>query len=324
MRDNRGDAREALASLYRSLGSGWSCRFDISRTTIGSHTFDNRVYAALLWSGSTGVAGQASYDTSGHTNRMDAMYSRNGLEASAAAQRADAGDAGGIRVQETAQIAQIGVNANGSRLSGSTNSTSSTQVFAGTALVFTPKAVTISAPITNSFAIITKDPKLKDQNIEINRMGDLSEVSLGYWRRAVLRDIQQYNEHRLVVDSASLRDNVQLAHESFLVSPGYRSGHTVEIKVNSLMTVSGRLLLNDSAKAVGLVAGDVVKNDGGVWQTSGLVFFTDENGRFLVEGLTPGTWRVIFHDPAFAPFEFVVKDESEGEINVGDIHVIRK
>jgi outer membrane usher protein len=324
IRDNRGDEREALASLYRGLGSGWSCRIDVSRTAIGSHTFDNRLYAALLWSGSTGLTGQTSYDTRGQTNRVDALYSRNGLEASAAAQHADTGDAGGVRVQETAQIAQVGVNANGSRSSGTANSISSTEVFAGTALVFTPKAVTISAPVTNSFAIITKDPKLKDQNIEINRMGDASEVSLGYWRRAVLRDIQQYNEHRLVVDSASLRDNVQLTHESYLVSPGYRSGHTVEIKVKSLMTVSGRLLLNNSEKAIPLVAGDVVKNDGGTWQASELVFFTDENGRFLLEGLTPGTWRVVFHDSTLAPFEFVVKEESEGEINVGDIHVQRK
>ena len=98
------------------------------------------------------------------------------------------------------------------------------------------------------------------------------------------------------------------------VAAKYRSGFLFKGGLEKLLYVSGRLL-DAAGNPIGLVAGDVFKEDGTLISQT----FTDDTGTFQIYGLTSGTYKIVWPDTIGTTIIRIEGNES-GLVEIVDVY----
>lgn len=207
--------------------------------------------------------------------------------------------------------------------SSETELKTTTQFGLGSAIVWTVDGVAFSRHVSDSFAIVSPTGLSEDSKISIPNGVDGVEKDIFYLKndhKFVFSNLTSYHQNRLQINSTELQSGHHLERESYVLIPKYRSGVYIPLNVQKATLVKGRLI-SSSPEWRSYAYGKILSGDGQLHSSS---FFTDEDGRFVLEGLTPGPYEIELSDPRFKRIKIEVQEVENPEIDLGTIEIEKK
>jgi outer membrane usher protein len=282
---------------------------------------DNELFFSISWfPGGSGHRLGASYDSSQRTStlewsytpidRVDVVNADLSLSRSAPSNSL-LGDLGytGYRFTSNVNRSQVW-----DRNGGST-STQTTTLNLGTALAYADGHAAVTRPITDSFVLLPTHPSLGDQRIEINRSTtETPEARNDMVSPAVLPEIDSYYVNHVVIDAPDLPLGYELGQQIYDVRATYRSGILIPIGTGAVV-LGDAILLSPAGEPLPLQQGTITSLDEP--DRAPIEFFTSRAGRFRVEGLFPGRFKLTLANAPDGAVEFVVPPGSAGLVNLG-------
>ncbi|XBQ15918.1 MAG: fimbria/pilus outer membrane usher protein [Oceanicaulis sp.] len=329
-----GDLRASVSAGFREARDAFD---DVSRYTVAlsrrigpfsanaSYEFtevagadDHRFLISAVWTPRGGnFLGRASYDSVDERYRTELSYlpgyGVGSVSGTLAVESSEAGD----RVLGTARYL-------GNRFTGSashsaiydslgsdvTSQVSSVSVQSG--IAFAGGASAIGPVGQNSFAIIDRGPAVPGARVLINPTERGHRAQTDLLGGAVVPTLRGFAPSRIsaVVDS----DDIELLGNdlSEQVVPGSRTGYRLTIGEKIEVTVMGRAL-NSNGDPIGLSVGSVTPVEGG----PPLDTFTNSTGRFVVENVSPGRYRLALPGEGVAVLS--IGEDARGFVDVGTI-----
>ncbi|WP_044557399.1 fimbria/pilus outer membrane usher protein [Halobacteriovorax marinus] len=187
-----------------------------------------------------------------------------------------------------------------------------------TAFAYLDGKYTVGRPITNSFAILTRDKHLEDEQILISSNGD--NIAKGdLFNNILISKIQPYRYYKVTADSALLSDGLSIEESDFALMPTYKSGSLISLQSKGAMSVFGTIFLPDRTR-VALATFDVLDAKGRVVYGS----FTNRKGRILVEGLEEGEYQVLLrHQDENYVSRFTLPKDKVGFVDIGNLNLTK-
>ncbi|TCM20665.1 outer membrane usher protein [Novosphingobium sp. PhB165] len=164
-----------------------------------------------------------------------------------------------------------------------------TSLRAAFSLAYAGGSVALSRPIYDSFAIVKTHDSLKGAPVYIDPRGDDYVAKSGLFGGAVVPQLSAYSPRLITYDVPGAPAGYDVGTGIIQVRPPYRSGHLIEIGSDYFVTYAGQLLKPDGTP-LALVGGhaiEVSKPD-----RKPVDMFTNRTGRFAVQGLRAGKWRI--------------------------------
>jgi outer membrane usher protein len=233
----------------------------------------------------------ADYDSASGTGRLS--YRRSGgtgVGAYSGFAELEAGPAGaGLNLDASyvANRGELGLS-RFTNLDGNGRSITSLRI--GSAIAFADGAVSVGAPIRDSFAIVTRHRTLAGSEIQVDPSGTGYAASTGALGTALRADLGAYLESTITVQSPDAPPTADLGRGAFRVMPPYRSGYRLQVGSDYSVSVVGRLL-DAAGRPLSLLAGEA-REEGA--NGVAIALFTNAEGRFGATGLKSGRWRIIF------------------------------
>jgi outer membrane usher protein len=209
------------------------------------------------------------------------------------------------------------------RLYGNNNlqgTKSTLQLGLGSAIAWTADGFAISRRISDSFAIVSPKGLSKESNLTIPNGPEQKTLSLINNENFVFSNLSAYQTNYLQLNSTELKAGYRLDRESYLLLPSYRSGVFIKLDIQKSVILTGKL--NSEASEWTKYAYGKIWNSIGELQVS--PFFTDDNGFFVVEGLSTGQYEIELSDPRLKRIPIEVKDTEGTEIDLGTINLEKK
>lgn len=175
--------------------------------------------------------------------------------------------------------------------------------------------VSVSRPITNSFAIVAPDENLKGQKIGLKSNGNRIVEKSGLFNEVTVRDLIPYQYRRLQLDTSKLKEGTSLKEESYIVYPTYKSGHLLLARSSGKIAIKGQLK-NDKGQPLGLIVGEVIGEN-----QQAIPFFTNKNGYFFIEGIGPGNLKFLWGDDRPSEINVTIDKDQSGVIDLGKLVV---
>ncbi len=299
-----------------------NCRVEFSLNKVVSDVEDNRGFVSFYWNEPQGHFSASSfYDSQDKSvnltvNRNNA-YKYDDYRLMASVQNSEAMNTESFSAEYLAQPASVRLEQYSTQQAGNSSNTTSLGINTGFAWVGSHGAFT--QPINDSFVLVEARNLPKNQELIINPSGEKGEAQLGPRNSVVIRDESGYYKYLLNFDSTSLPMGYLLDKEFYGVQPTYRSGILVSLNLKRKVMVKGRLLKSDG-EVLSFAAGDVLNSEGQLVDNS---FFTNKNGGFLIEGLEPGTYKIVTDRPELSSVTVTIQDTEGGVVNLGDIHITK-
>ena len=164
------------------------------------------------------------------------------------------------------------------------------------------------------FVIASRHPTLRDSALALTDGGGEAVARAGWFGPALAPINRAYGLNRFVVVVDPLPPGYDLGAGVVSTFPGYGSGYRMVIGSDASRTVIGVLTGPDGPMA--LISGSIEPVDGDVSGAPRL-FFTNRAGRFVGDGLAPGRYRMVVRGVPIA--EFVIRQEQEGVVDVGEV-----
>jgi len=281
---------------------------------------DNRLFFSISWfpSGSGHRFG-SSYDTTQQSRRLDWSYTSptrvDAVDADLSVTR-DAsndtldGSATYTGYRFTSRVAQSSAVG---RQEGD-GDTRRTSLNFGTALAFAGGHVAVSRPISDSFVLFPRHPALSGQDVEVNPVGEHPAAKSDFLGMAVLPDMASYYQNHVVFDIPDLPLGYELGRQVYDVQPTYRSGTVIPVGTGATVLGDG-VLVDPAGQPLPLEPGRILSLDDP--SRPAVEFFTSRSGRFRVEGLSPGRFRLILDNMPEEAIEFAIPPGSAGRVNIG-------
>lgn len=203
-------------------------------------------------------------------------------------------------------------------LPNSGGTTSRTDLTFGTALVFAQDTFAISRPIHNSFAIVAPRKELRGQKIGVNPQGDTFVSKADLFGPAVVPDLTAYSPRRISVLAPELAEGLSLGQGEFVVKPAYRSGARIRVGQEGTISIEGTLQ-DMQGRPIALQAGDFIPLDKGADEAE--PFFTDRQGRFFVENIKQGEYRIEMYYAPDATAGLTIPAKAKGIVDGGIIQL---
>lgn len=175
----------------------------------------------------------------------------------------------------------------------------------------------MSQPINDSFALVSVPEKSAQKyTLAVNPFNNYNEATVEDGHTTVLPNHTSYYIYQVNLDATSLPMGTLLDKEYYNVQPSYRSGILISAVINQKVMIKGRLMGSNS-EALAYAAGDVYNDKN---QLVDNTFFTSKDGKFYVEGLEPGSYRVEFEQNGLKEISFIVDKNIEGGmLDLGDV-----
>ena len=316
------DGENADLTLYRSFGSGMLASLSFSRRYPVVNNIGNRVFLSFTMNFGRLDTVTATRDSAAGAARLDWRHS--------ASRRVLAVDSGLILTHDRSSDTEEGnLHYRGYRFSADTTGSfaqgrahaapaaASLNLNFGTALAFAGGRVALSRPIADSFVLIAPHPSLSGQAIEVNVNNGVPEAVNGPLGPAVLPELLSYGENAVSLSAPHLPLWTDLGPQPRYVYPPYRSG-TLLIAGTGAVVIRG-LLADTAGRPLPSEPGDLEQLDDTVPQARG--FFTDAAGRFAVEGLKPGRFRLTLRNYPASPFLLTVPPGTSGNADAGTLRL---
>lgn len=181
-------------------------------------------------------------------------------------------------------------------------------------LAFIDGYFALSRPLYDSFVLFVPEKSTGKMSVSfiVNQSNKLITHGL-----PVAASVSSYKNSRLAMDFPEADADVVPTNPQAAVAATYRSGFLFKGGLEKLLYVSGRLL-DAGGNPIGLVAGDVFKEDGTLISQT----FTDDTGTFQIYGLTSGTYKIAWPDTIGTTIIRIEGNES-GLVEIGDVHATR-
>lgn len=194
------------------------------------------------------------------------------------------------------------------------------QIGFGSAFVWTIDGVAFSRHVSDSFAIISPNGLSDSSKLSIPNGTENDIIYLKNDSDFVFSNLTSYHHNRLQFNSTELQVGHHLERESYVLIPKYRSGVYIPLAVQKAVILKGQLVSKVSEWHT-YAYGKIWTADGQLHSSS---FFTDENGKFIIEGLTPGTYEIELSDPRLKRISIDVKEIENTEVDLGTIPLEKK
>lgn len=200
------------------------------------------------------------------------------------------------------------------------SSNSMTTLGVSTALAWVGTDWALSQPINDSFTLISVPNMPKENELIINPDGNQGEGKVGRRQVATLPNQTSYYVYQVNLDSSSLPLGYLLEQEYFNVKPTYRSGILIAAPLIQKVMVKGRML-DSQGQALAFLAGDIYNSANKLVDNT---FFTNKDGKFFIEGLEAGTYKIVTDQIGLKEFTFVVPSPKDAAVlNLGDVVISR-
>nr|BFD65238.1 hypothetical protein HAGR004_02600 [Bdellovibrio sp. HAGR004] len=285
-------------------------RLEIAYNKTMQNKEEDRLLLSFFWNESQGLHSASAYHDSLEKTTNLAVHRHNRYQYddyrwNASLQNSDNKNSRSLSAEYLTQPASIRLDHFNFDQDGQQSNVSSVGLNTGIAWVGNRAAFT--QPISDSFVLIHSDQLDQDQSLIINPTGDRGQAQLGPRKTVVLRDQSAYYRNTLNVDSTSLPVGYLMDQEFYGTQLTYRSGLLLDVKITKKVMVKGQVLL-PSGEPLSYAAGDVFDARGTLVDNS---FFTNKEGRFLIEGLEPGTYKVVTDRAGLEGFMFEVPKQAE-------------
>lgn len=195
-----------------------------------------------------------------------------------------------------------------------------TRINAETALVWAGRQFAVSRPMSGSFAIVKGPSNLDGVLLAVNHAASAGYSEITPMWPAVVPGMSDFSNHAVFVDQTHLPEGYSLRHYQYFVETGYRTGALIELEgEGTAMVVT--TLLGANGKPISLKSGEVVSLKDSA--ATPVVFFTNTEGRTVVEGLREGEYELRFFDESLAPVKIEVPKNSRGLLHLPPITVTR-
>ena len=161
-------------------------------------------------------------------------------------------------------------------------------------LAYADGSVALSRPIYDSFAIVKTHKSLGKAPIYLDPRKDEYTARSGLFGGAVMPELNAHTPRQLSYDAPGAPSGYDLGTGILQFVPPYRSGHVVEIGSDYFISYMGQLL-DARGEPVSLVAGYAYEE--ALPDREPVRMFTNRAGRFAVQGLRPGRWRIEMPTP---------------------------
>lgn len=186
-------------------------------------------------------------------------------------------------------------------------------VSAGGAIAFADGQVAVGRTVTDSFAIVTAHESLSDASVRVKTGDAPARAASDLLGPALVSDIPSYSHSQLPLDVEGAPEGYDLGTGVIDVRPQYKSGYT--IKVGSDYSVLAVGSLEAEGQPLSLLSG--LAREDGVPDPRKVALFTNRGGRFAVEGLKPGRWRIEMLGDTAQCFQLTVPEKTVGIFDAG-------
>lgn len=288
------------------------------------NTTDHQLLLTLNW---YDLPGQSivltSHESSTKTTRLE--WSRNldkklnSFRANGALQRAPTNSLAELNLAQTREKLEFNFqqrSATGTRKNVGVHQSS---LHFGTAFAWTDKGVGMTRPIADSFAMIGEAPganNLDGIEIGINKSADGAQANIKDGDPAILPELQSYTDMPINIDMRNLPVGYSLGPEFVVVRPTYHSGVSVVLDTAKSVMVTGTLKN---------MKGEPLKLHTGIVRVPGrsdraiITFFTDELGRYFIEGIQDPVFQVVLDSEKYSPTEVEVPPNAMGIVSLPDL-----
>lgn len=184
-----------------------------------------------------------------------------------------------------------------------------TTLRAGASLAFADGAVAVSRPIYDSFALFRTHRTLGEAAVYVEPREGAYTARSGMLGGAVTPELSAYSPRTVTFDAPEAPTGYDLGAGVVQVLPPYRSGYLITVGSEYSMSATGQLVTASGAP-LRLQAG--LAFEIGQPDRPGVRMFTNGTGRFAVQGLRPGRWR-IEAGPEGSPFYVIEIPEDAGD-----------
>lgn len=192
---------------------------------------------------------------------------------------------------------------------------SETEARIGMGIGFAGGRLAVGRPVGDSFAVVDLHPSLRGERAWVEQRSGRRIGGLGTLSRTLVPLHNPYMPATLRYNVPDLPPTQSLGEGGSRVVPGMGTGYALRIGTDPTAMVVGRLT-DPSGEGIPLSVGELVGESGRSW-----TYFTNRNGRFVVEGVPPGTYtlRPRGRAPDLPPLVVDVALDSTGRAMLGDI-----
>lgn len=160
-----------------------------------------------------------------------------------------------------------------------------------TGIAFVGNKIGITRPVGESFILVSTEKALEDIPLFINRNKDNYTASTKPFGSAVIPYTQPYRYYPVRIDTRNVPIGVESPNPEYVLLPPFRGGTLLNLSSELNRAVVGKLY--NEKGAMGLVVGYLVsvKNP-----DLKIPFFTNRKGRFLMESLALGNYKVMVNE----------------------------
>ena len=189
-----------------------------------------------------------------------------------------------------------------------------TSLRAGASLAFADGAVAVSRPIYDSFALVRAHPSLKGAQVYIDPRDQFFSARSGVLGGAVSPELSAYSPRVLTFDAPEAPPGYDLGAGSAQVLPPYRSGYLITVGSDYFVSAVGQLM-TESGQPLSLWVGQAIELEHPDHKP--IRMFTNASGRFSVQGLRPGRWRIESSDSSSTVYYLDVPADAQGLVRIG-------
>jgi len=187
-----------------------------------------------------------------------------------------------------------------------------TTLRAGASLAFADGAFAVSRPIHDSFALFRAHPTLGDAPVYVEPRDGAYSARSGRLGAAVVPELAAHSPRSVTYDVPDAPTGYDLGTGMLRVLPAYRSGYLITVGSDYSVSAVGQLVRADGGP-VSLQAGMAHEVDQP--DRLGVRMFTNASGRFAVQALRPGLWRIELDDGAAYLIE--IPTDAAGLVRLG-------
>jgi outer membrane usher protein len=286
----RGQDRGFRISLVRRFGTRTSARAEYDSQ-------DNRVRLGMQSSGGYGVgawSGVANFDIGPDTYSLNASGNY-------VANRADIG------LAHTAAYSQQSNSIVDQR----------TSLRVATSLAYAGGTFAIGRPISDSFAIMRRNPSSDPFSIIVEPSQGSYQARSGTFGPALYGQVGSYSPRALTYDVPDASTGLDIGTGSVRMLAPYRAGYLVTVGSDYNILAVGRLTSGGEALALKVGYATEVGGDGRRVQ-----FFTNRQGRFGISSLRPGRWRLEIPETPPIIYELNIPESDSGVVRIGDLNPV--
>ncbi|MDM8352961.1 hypothetical protein [Brevundimonas diminuta] len=185
---------------------------------------------------------------------------------------------------------------------------------ASTMVGYANGAFGIGRSAREGFVIATGHPTLKGARVSLTDSSGYPVANSGWFGPALAGVDRGYGVRRYELEVDPLPEGYDLGSGVISAFPGFGNGYRFVVGSDASHTARGYLISPEGP--VALIGGMIVAA-GSEDEAQGKPFFTNRNGRFIADGLSPGRYRLVIKGRTVG--EFVIPDSAEGVSDVGEI-----